>query len=180
MNSKYFWLPALIIVIIAAIGVVFYVPDQNTSLTDTSTWPIYRNEKYGFMMKYPPEWSFSESTTEPIVGMEGPKFKTDYIIFSKSGYKTNEIELSHQNQLEIFEDSFDKILNFFLGTEKEPDYLLSGEETHNGIKMKRYYSNLSVDDKDSFYIFQRSSIVYVFHTLGIFAEPMLDSFVFLK
>ena len=132
------------------------------------------------MMKYPPEWSFSESTTEPMAGIEGPRFKTDYIIFSKSGYKTHEVELSHQNQLEIFEEDIQEILRFFIETGNEPRYLKTGEEIHNGIIMMKYYSNLPIDNKDFFYIFQKNNIVYVFHTLGIFYEPMLDSFVFLK
>lgn len=154
--------------------------DKNIHQTDVNNWPVYRNEKYGFAVKYPPGWGFSEATEEPEAGREGPRFKTHYIIFGKNGYKTPEIELSHQNQLEIFEEDIQEILRFFIETGHEPRYLKTGEEIHNGITMMKYHSNLPTDDKDFFYIFQKNGIVYVFHTLGIFAEPMLDSFVFLK
>jgi|SRR3989344_2718155 len=169
MNSKYFWLPALIIVIIAAIGVVFYVPDQNTSLTDTSTWPIYRNEKYGFMMKYPPEWKVTESgdLEHDVINFFAPE---------SAGLD----ELSNYYILDIFNDNLEKISESFIGDSEDPRYIYIGNEKHNEIDMMKYHSDLSSENKRSHYFFQRNGITFVFHSHSPFAEPMLDSFVFLK
>jgi hypothetical protein len=49
--------------------------DANTSkLPDTSKWKLYRNDKYGFQVKYPGTWAVSSSRGTPpeIIYFRGP------------------------------------------------------------------------------------------------------------
>lgn len=50
------------------------VTEENTSPVDTSDWKIYRNEEYGFEVKYPKEWIVKTSPPAASGGYGGVQF----------------------------------------------------------------------------------------------------------
>jgi len=49
---------------------------------DTSDWKVYRKEKYGFEVRYPPTWKFSDGS-EHVVSFQNPNdYKQGLIIVS--------------------------------------------------------------------------------------------------
>ncbi|KKT41258.1 MAG: hypothetical protein UW30_C0010G0014 [Candidatus Giovannonibacteria bacterium GW2011_GWA2_44_13b] len=80
------------------------------SQIDTSTWKTYRNEKYGFEVKYPSNWQISERNMEglnPFVvlgnPLEGLKVFVIYIFF-----KPNPNKLSSEDYVSGVLDKSDK------------------------------------------------------------------------
>ncbi|MEK7585461.1 MAG: hypothetical protein AAB455_03035 [Patescibacteria group bacterium] len=143
----------------------------------TNDWPTYRNDKYGFEIKYPSGWEFYESTAEPIPGLEGPELKTFFIIFSEKEQGLGAPSLS-TNTLEIFEEEKEKILDTLLNRDKS--YTKVGDVNYSDLVMTKLISTIPADNKDTAYLFQDDKFTYIFHTYGVSDKLMLNSLVFQK
>ncbi len=167
----------LVIGILASfLGYNFYLKDT------TSDWPVYRNEKYGFEIKYPKGWNYSESYDEPDLTRISPEFKTTYIIFSQRGpFTSNEKEKINYNTLEVFEGEFKDIANSFLISEKDPYYTNLGKIKINNLETIKYIpQDWNAGGRNTLYFFYKKGFTYVFSTYGIFDAEMLRSFAFIK
>lgn len=67
---------------------IFKKPVDDTDLLDTSKWKTYRNEEYGFEVKYPEEWKLLETFEEKGKG-------TDlYFGDARKNYNQNDTDFS--------------------------------------------------------------------------------------
>lgn len=138
LNLQNKWIPLLIIFLVAAgtaVGIFYYyskIDKELSSLStevskpiDTSNWKTYKNEKYGFEIKYPKSWVMAEVNSGfvdddgAIVTFETPD--TDELIEEKMispGYRHN-LVISYWDT--IGDEPEGKINN--LNAKSIPDYL---------------------------------------------------------
>ncbi len=142
---------------------------------DTDNWLVYRNEKYGFIIKYPPGWSYSERREVPTPGQHSPPFKVDYINFLGPS------PLS-QKTFEINEASLDEIIDYYGNSGTNKSFVKLGEEKIGDILIANYTLNFGDNeiDKNDLYIFERKGFTYIFVTDNLFAKQMIESLVFFK
>jgi len=58
MKNKWLWGGVLVLVLAAVYAILYSVP---TKQADTTEWQTYRNDTYGFELKYPKGWYLTES-----------------------------------------------------------------------------------------------------------------------
>jgi hypothetical protein len=60
-SAKTKWIVLVIILLLVlAAGVGIYCWQSKYSVDETADWKTYTNEKYGFSLKYPTDWSYRE------------------------------------------------------------------------------------------------------------------------
>jgi len=111
---------AIIIIIVLSIfliGIIFWLtPKEETTISEienlknkTSNWETYRNEEYGFLIKYPADWTFEEREDE-----EGKSF-------SFKTTKKDKMNVYYDNLFSIFvkETAYTSIQKWFDDTYKD-------------------------------------------------------------
>ncbi len=63
-------------------------PDE-VSEADTSDWKTYRNDKYGFEIKYPVNWKLSEEELDWLGQMKNPVVPFELITFTPSEFEND-------------------------------------------------------------------------------------------
>jgi len=90
MSKKISTLLAILIILlvtIAIIGIAFWicsVKDIVSPQNETADWNTYRNEEYGFEIKYPKEWYQDEKQSDPRKSYFADKKEFDIIRFSSN------------------------------------------------------------------------------------------------
>lgn len=80
------------------------IKNQSEDAVDTSTWKTYRNEKYGFMVRYPATFDIKETKTQ--YGSTGG----EVVLFSELAEKNKiSIEIFPQIRGELLLDAFKRI-----------------------------------------------------------------------
>lgn len=49
-------------------------PTEAVKIIDTSSWKLYRNKKFGYEMKYPPDWEITTLGNAPAESFSAPSF----------------------------------------------------------------------------------------------------------
>ena len=149
---------------------------------NTDDWSVYRNEKYGFTIKYPPGWSYSERREAPTPGQHSPPFKLDYInFFGPSAELYRGQSLSYKT-FEINEASLDEIIDYYGNSGTNKSFVKLSEEKVGDILIANYTLNFGDNEigKQDLYIFERKGFTYIFFTDSLFAKQMIESLVFFK
>jgi len=145
--SKTNWKYIIIVVILALIvgvGALWYakrpeqpyqsveIKKQGENVKDaTDDWKTYRNEEYGFEIKYPEEWVTREEKEDAT----GSSYKKQYILYIFHPENITEVEIHGEVHVAIFSDITDKFSEQQLALLKKDPFLTKVEEvTIDGIK----------------------------------------------
>lgn len=150
---------------------------ENLQNLVTFNWKIYRNEKYGFEIKYPKDFSKFE---EDYAGTIEDKTSLFWIQFSspktEEGYPSIAIYIPRENNQ-------DKAINNYINT-IETTIETEQETTVDGISGKTITisSNNSLDAKHSLFVTYKSKVyqIQIFERNPIFGEKILSTFKFIK
>lgn len=163
--------PKLILFIagVAVILVAILVGTRNGA--DTGDWPVYRNDKYGFSIKYPPGWQFIEEETDKIGPLSGTAYYVKFDSVDPIAY--------HRNTLMIFSNNQNNLELLLNQGNSKARYIFVSEKFRGNMTVSKYsYSTIRHDSRNELYIFQHRGLTYAFFTFGIFADLMLDSLAF--
>ena len=103
----------MLIIVVAATAILVYVASRaigqaiafqnETSVVDTSAWPIYRNEQFGFSLQYPPNWQVFTgglSADTPFIAfgdpLSGTTTYTMYLYIEQNPQSLSAAEYVHQ------------------------------------------------------------------------------------
>jgi len=147
----------------------FKMPDKKEK-TNTSDWQTYRNEKYGFEMKYPEEWNIQEDLNRAI----GAVFLAD--VYNNKNNKILDIIITEKSKGSKIEEVGGA------NTKKEIFKI-------NGVNaMKEYYNTLfirtTIETENSYILFEISAEEKIERTISKddleILDQILSSFKFIE
>jgi len=119
-NRKTNWKYILIVIILATIvggGILawqyWWVPKEKgktpekITQDETADWKTYRNEDYGFAMKYPKDWVFEESKDEEGASIFFHTLKKDeYNMYFKNSFTIYIMKTTYTNVQKWFDNAY--------------------------------------------------------------------------
>jgi len=156
---------------------------NNNQILDTSSWQTYRNEEFGFEVKYPKDWKTREHSIDSRHKDFLKTFDEYDCIFTiyntedKDSYEASFQSIKTQGYYE--EEKEEIFINHTLATKlshpkfpEKADYFLKKEKNGKELYFHVFYS--------AFQITKATTIIVTDHECGGIFNQMLTTFRFLK
>lgn len=157
---------------------------SDNGISDTSNWKIYRNEKYGFEMRYPPDF-FLFSSTRAAPKIVSPTAESRIVKI------TDKEEMLHCCEPFIFSievlDYVDNLEQFIKDANiihRDAEWRIQkrGYESFAGEKAYRIYSSTGLDSAGNIIMFNHNNHSFLIRstTLDNQFGKILNTFIFIK